>query len=106
MAVVLHKRHNAGMGTDRPTLRAFLWCSATALQCLTRTTAIVGALRLVAKHHRNAEYGNIIMAVYSYNDEWIQYMTEAWGEAPTIDFSDCPIVVDNEINKTTLVEST
>ena len=64
------------------------------------------ALRLVAKHHRNAEYGNIIMAVYSYNDEWIQYMTEAWGEAPTIDFSDSPIVVDNEINKTTLVEST
>ena len=41
-----------------------------------------------------------------YNDEWMQYMTEAWGEAPKINFSDCPIVVDNEINKTTLAEHT
>ncbi len=40
---------------DKLTRRAFLWCPATALQCLTRDTAIACALRLAAKHHRNAE---------------------------------------------------
>jgi hypothetical protein len=43
------------MGADRPTLRALLWCSATALQLLARTKAIACKLRLVAKHHINAE---------------------------------------------------
>jgi hypothetical protein len=43
------------MGADRPTLRALLWCSATALQLLARTKAIACKLRLVAKHHSNAE---------------------------------------------------
>ena len=32
------------MGADRPTLRALLWCTATALQLLTRTMAIACAL--------------------------------------------------------------
>lgn len=34
-----------------------------------------------------------------YNEEWIQYMTEAWGEAPLLEYLDCPIVVDNEAAK-------
>ncbi len=55
MAIVLRKRRNAAMDTDRPTLRALLWCSATALQHLTRTIAIAFVLCLVAKHHSNAE---------------------------------------------------
>ncbi len=52
------------MGADRPTLRAFLWCLAAALQCLTRTRAIACALCLAAKHHRNAEPINITLAEY------------------------------------------
>ncbi len=52
------------MDTDRPTLRALLWCSATALQHLTRTTAIAFALRLLAKHHSNAEPINISLSEY------------------------------------------
>jgi len=43
------------MSADRPTLRALLWCFATALQLLARTKAIARKLRLVAKHHSNAE---------------------------------------------------
>ncbi len=53
--IVLCKRRNAAMDADRPTLRACLWCSAPALQCLTRETAIACALRLAAKHHRHAD---------------------------------------------------
>jgi hypothetical protein len=34
-----------------------------------------------------------------YNDDWITYMTEAWGEAPLLEYLDCPIVVDNELSK-------
>lgn len=34
-----------------------------------------------------------------YNEEWIMYMTEAWGEAPLLEYLDCPIVVDNEAAK-------
>ena len=52
------------MGPDRPTLRALLWCSATALQHLTRTMAIAYMLRLVAKHHSNAELININLSEY------------------------------------------
>ena len=37
-----------------------------------------------------------------YSEEWIAYMTKAWGEAPEIIFFDCPIVVDNENNTTTV----
>ena len=54
MAIVLCKRCNAAMDADRPTLRALLWCSATALQHLTRTMAIACVLCLVAKHHSDA----------------------------------------------------
>ena len=43
------------MGADRPTLQALLWSSATVLQLLIRTKAIVCKLRLVAKHHISAE---------------------------------------------------
>ena len=64
MAVALNKSCNAAMGADRPTLRALLWCPATALQCLTRTQAIACALRLAAKHHRNAETAIIMMKKY------------------------------------------
>ena len=34
-----------------------------------------------------------------YNDEWMKYMTEAWGEAPLLEYLDCPIVVDNDSDK-------
>jgi hypothetical protein len=64
MAIVLSKRCNAAMGADRPTLRALLWCPAAALQRLTRTMAIACALRLAAKHHRNAEPIIIILKEY------------------------------------------
>ena len=36
-----------------------------------------------------------------YNEDWMKYMTEAWGEAPLVEYLDCPIVVDNETNNTT-----
>jgi hypothetical protein len=52
------------MDADRPTLRALLWCPATALQRLTRTKAIACALRFVAKHHRSAEPGIIMLKEY------------------------------------------
>jgi hypothetical protein len=34
-----------------------------------------------------------------YNEQWITYMTEAWGEPPLLEYLDCPIVVDNELQK-------
>ena len=34
-----------------------------------------------------------------YNAEWVKYMTEAWGEAPLLEYLDCPIVVDNDMDK-------
>ncbi len=52
------------MDADRPTLRALLWYSATALQHLTRTMAIACVLRLVAKHHSNAEPINMSLSEY------------------------------------------
>ena len=64
MAIVLCKRRNAAMGPDRPTLRALLWYSATALQYLARTMAIASVLRLVAKHHSIAELINTTVSEY------------------------------------------
>jgi hypothetical protein len=64
MAVALSKRRNAAMDADRPSLWALLWCPATALQCLTRTKAIAYTLRLVAKHHKSAEPGIIMLKEY------------------------------------------
>ena len=64
MAIVLCKRRNATMGVDRLTLWALLWCSATALQHLTRTMAIACVLCLVAKHHSNAEPINTMLLEY------------------------------------------
>jgi heme-degrading monooxygenase HmoA len=29
-----------------------------------------------------------------YNDEWKKAMTAAWGQAPMLEYLDCPIVVD------------
>ena len=52
------------MDADRPTLRALLWCSATALQHLARTMAIAGVRCLVAKHHSNAVSINMTMMEY------------------------------------------
>jgi len=34
-----------------------------------------------------------------YDAEWTKYMTEAWGEAPLVEYLDCPIVVDNDMDK-------
>jgi hypothetical protein len=64
MAIVLCKRRNAAMDADRSTLRVLLWYSATALQRLTRTMAIACVLRLVAKHHSNAEPINMSLSEY------------------------------------------
>ncbi len=64
MAIVLSKRRNAAMDADRPTLRALLWCPATALQHLTRTKAIACVLRLVAEHHSNAVSINMTLLEY------------------------------------------
>ena len=36
-----------------------------------------------------------------YNDGWYDAMTEAWGERPFVEYQDCLVVVDNEVNKTT-----
>lgn len=30
-----------------------------------------------------------------YNADWKKYMTEAWGEAPLLEYLDCPIIVDS-----------
>jgi len=43
---------------------ALLWCSATALQHLTRTMAIACVLCLVAEYHSNAEPVNITLTEY------------------------------------------
>ncbi len=50
------------MDADRPTLRASLWCFAAASPkahtvgtVLDKGTTIACALRLAAKHHRDAE---------------------------------------------------
>ena len=59
------------MDADRPILRALLWCSATALQYLTRTKAIACVPRLVAKHHSNAEPINIALTEYLTRCEYI-----------------------------------
>jgi len=64
MALVLRKRRNAAMDVDRPTLRAPLWCLATALQHLTRTMAIACVLCLVAKHHSDA--ASVIIRLIEY----------------------------------------
>ena len=52
------------MDADRPTLRALLWCSTTALQHLTRTIAIACVLCLVVKHHSSAELINTTVTEY------------------------------------------
>ncbi|PCH64468.1 MAG: hypothetical protein COC09_02480 [Gammaproteobacteria bacterium] len=64
MALVLSKRGNAAMGADRSTLRALLWCPATALQHLTRTQAIACVLCLVVEHHSSAVSINIALLEY------------------------------------------
>jgi len=59
------------MDADRPTLRALLWCPAavspkapTVGAALDKGWAIACARRLAAKHHRNAEPGNITLKEY------------------------------------------
>jgi len=36
-----------------------------------------------------------------YNEGWYDAMTEAWGERPFVEYQDCLVVVDNEVNKIT-----
>ena len=50
------------MDADRPTFRALLWCPAAASPIAPTVGAVLGngttitrALRLAAKHHKNAE---------------------------------------------------
>jgi hypothetical protein len=64
MVLALAKRRNAAMDADRPTLRAILWCPAAAVAVLDKDRAIACTLRLAAKHHRNAELGNITLKEY------------------------------------------
>ena len=59
------------MDADRPTLRALLWRSAAASPkaptvgaALDKGTTIACALRLAAKHHRNAESQFITLKEY------------------------------------------
>ena len=35
-----------------------------------------------------------------YDEAWKQYMAEAWGQAPLLEYLDCPIVLDHETNNT------
>jgi len=60
----LRKRRNAAMNSDKLTLRALLWCSATEIQHLTRTMAFACVLCLVAEHNSNAEPVNITLPEY------------------------------------------
>ncbi|MFB3117007.1 MAG: hypothetical protein ACE1ZH_05985, partial [Gammaproteobacteria bacterium] len=59
MATPLSRWSTQSMGIDKLTHRASPWYPATALQQLGKGTTIPGALRLVAKHHGNAETDNI-----------------------------------------------
>lgn len=34
-----------------------------------------------------------------YNPDWFKAMAEAWGQAPEVEYLECPIVVDNESNQ-------
>lgn len=52
------------MGTDKPTLRAFPWYPAAALQYLERAITIPCTLRFAAKHQGNAESVNVMMIEY------------------------------------------
>jgi hypothetical protein len=58
MAVVLCKRCNAAISVDRPTLRALPVVFRSGVAVLAKEPAIACALRLAAKHHRNAEFYN------------------------------------------------
>jgi hypothetical protein len=35
-----------------------------------------------------------------FNTDWTTYMTETWGQAPLVEYLDCPIVFDNETKHT------
>jgi Putative mono-oxygenase ydhR len=70
-----------------------------------------GLAGLTRKYYVMAEDGGHAGGIYLwetreqaeawYNDDWLKYMTEAWGEAPLLEYLDCPIVVDNELSKIT-----
>ena len=53
------------MGIDKLTHRALPWYPAAALQRLGKGITTPGVLRLVAKHHGNAETDNINWMEYS-----------------------------------------
>ncbi|RLA47147.1 MAG: monooxygenase [Gammaproteobacteria bacterium] len=80
------------------------------------TTAKYEGLKgLVRKYYMLNESGDRASGLYLwesradaeawYNDDWQNYMREAWGEAAQIDYFDCLIVVDNELVKTTVTEA-
>lgn len=68
-----------------------------------------GLAGLIRKYYVMTEEGQNAGGIYLweskaraeawYNDDWLQYMTEAWGEPPLIEYLECPIVVDNELAK-------
>ncbi len=61
------------MGADRPTLRAFLWCPAAALQYLAMEHSITCTLRLAAKHHRNAASRFITLMEYRFRQSPLRH---------------------------------
>ncbi len=76
------------------------------------TSKYEGLAGLVRKYYMISENGKRAGGLYLweskqaaeawYNDEWQKYMLDAWGEPAQIDYFDCPIIVDNEIPKTTV----
>ncbi|MEH6639349.1 MAG: YdhR family protein [Porticoccaceae bacterium] len=76
------------------------------------TSKYEGLAGLVRKYYMISENGKRASGLYLweskqaaeawYNDDWQKYMLDAWGEPAQIDYFDCPIIVDNEIPKTTV----
>ncbi len=75
------------MGADRPTLRAPLRCSATALQHLTRMLPLPAYLCLVAKHLSDAENINTTLAEYQHQklDYRLENQPRTWCVSPVAD---------------------
>ena len=59
---------------------------------------------LIRKYYLMSEDGQTAGGIYLweskakaeawYNAEWVKNMTAAWGEAPMLEYLDCPVVVD------------
>jgi len=78
-------------------------------QMETTTSKYEGLAGLTRKYYVMDEDGNHAGGIYLwksklqaetwYNEDWVKYMTQTWGEPPLLEYLDCPIVVDNEFAK-------